>query len=87
MGRRNCALTPSKGSLPSTPLLLLSGFLSGGDPSVKLSALVVFSVASFDFLRIDGISTESSYLAVWPVGAVLPAKTESGSPGLDATPT
>lgn len=44
------------------PILLLSGFLSTGEPSVKLSALVVFSVASFDRLRLEGSSTMSLYL-------------------------
>jgi hypothetical protein len=46
------------------PLLVPSSFLSTGDPSVRLSALVVFSVASLDFLRVLGSSTDSSYLGL-----------------------
>ena len=58
--------TSSIASLVIRPLLLLLIFLSTGEPSVRLSALVVFSVANLDRFLLLGNSTDNSYFVFKP---------------------
>lgn len=86
--RCDCGLTSSSSSSSffsirsdMRPLLFLSSVLSTGDPRVRLSALVVFSVASLDLLRELGSSTASSYFAL--LDLVLLVSENSVSSGSD----
>ena len=58
-------------------LLLLLIFLSTGDPRVKLSALVVFSVANLDLFLLLGNSTDNSYLGLLEPWLVVSENTSS----------